>query len=391
MARKRRIFKKNKVIKVKFISYGRQYIDQDDIDAVSDTLQSDFLTQGPKIEGFEDAISQYCGAKYTVAVANATAGLHLAALATLNEGDKVLTSPNSFLATSNSILYAKAKPIFIDINNDGNIDLDLCEQALIKDSSIKAIFATAMTGLMVNQTKLKHLKETYNIKIIEDCAHAIGAKDGSIFAGSCTYSDCTIFSFHPVKLITTGEGGAITTNSEFIYKKLIELRSHGMVKNESMDPWQYEMHSLGFNYRITDIQASLGISQLKKLDNFLKKREAIAKKYDLAFENTEINSLYTYNGKSSYHLYVIQIDFDKYFFSKKDLFIDMKKKNIGLQVHYIPINKQPYYLNLGYGSEHTPVMDNYYKKSFSIPMFPSLKNVEQDYVIKTLLEYINNG
>jgi len=374
-----------------FIPYGRQYIDQDDIDAVSDTLQSDFLTQGPKIPEFEKKISDYCGAEYVVAVSNATAGLHLAALALLDKGDKVLTSPNSFLATSNAIIYAQAQPIFVDISENGNIDLDLCEEELKKDPSIKAIFVIAMTGHMVDQKKLKYIRETYDILIVEDCAHAIGASDNLVKAGSCTYSDCTIFSFHPVKLITTGEGGAITTNSKSIYKKLIELRSHGMVKNESMDPWQYEMHSLGFNYRITDIQASLGISQLKKLDNFLKKREAIAKKYDLAFEKTDINSLYTYNGKSSYHLYVVQVDFDKYSFSKKDLFIDMKKKNIGLQVHYIPINKQPYYLNLGYGSEHTPIMDNYYKKSFSIPMFPSLKNVEQDYVIKTLLEYINNG
>lgn len=374
---------------MKFISYGRQFIDQDDIDAISDTLQSDFLTQGPKVEEFEKAISQYCNAKYTVAVANATAGLHLAALATLNEGDKVLTSPNSFLATSNSILYAKAKPIFIDIANDGNIDLDLCEEAIKKDSSIKAIFVTAMTGLMVNQKKLKHLKDHYNIKIIEDCAHAIGAKDESIFAGSCTYSDCTIFSFHPVKLITTGEGGAITTNSQSIYKKLIQLRSHGMIKNEYMNPWEYEMQSLGFNYRITDIQASLGISQLKKLDMFIKKREDIAKKYDKAFENVDIKPLYTFNGKSSYHLYVVQINFDKYSFSKKDLFIDMKKKNIGLQVHYIPINKQPYYTRLGYGSEITPEMDYYYKTSFSIPMFPSLTKEEQNYVIKNLLDYTN--
>ncbi|MAU58224.1 MAG: UDP-4-amino-4,6-dideoxy-N-acetyl-beta-L-altrosamine transaminase [Flavobacteriaceae bacterium] len=376
---------------MKFISYGRQFIDQDDIDAVSDTLQSDFLTQGPKVEEFEDAISQYCGVKYAVAVANATAGLHLAALATLNEGDKVLTSPNSFLATSNAILYAKAKPIFVDINNDGNIDLDLCEQALIKDSSIKAIFVTAMTGLMVNQKKLKHLKDNYNIKIIEDCAHAIGAKDGSIFAGSCAYSDCTIFSFHPVKLITTGEGGAITTNSKSIYKKLIQLRSHGMVKDESMDPWQYEMHSLGLNYRLTDIQASLGISQLKKLNNFLKKRELIAKKYDESFHKSEINPLYSFNGKSSYHLYVVQVVFDKFSFSKKDLFIAMKKKNIGLQVHYIPINKQPYYKKLGYGSEITPNMDYYYQNSFSIPIFPSLSDKEQKYVINTLQEFVNQG
>tara|TARA_B100000965_G_scaffold75930_1_gene60181 strand:+ start:17478 stop:18602 length:1125 start_codon:yes stop_codon:yes gene_type:complete len=374
---------------MKFISYGRQFIDQDDIDSVVDNLKSDFLTQGPKIQEFESAISKYCGSKFTVAVSNATAGLHLAALALLNEGDKVLTSPNSFLATSNAILYAKARPIFVDIKSDGNIDLDLCEEELKKDSSIKAIFVTAMTGLMVDQIKLNHLKEKYNVLIVEDCAHAIGAKDGAILAGSCSFSDCTIFSFHPVKLITTGEGGAITTNSQSIYKKLIQLRSHGMFKDESMDPWQYEMHSLGFNYRLTDIQASLGISQLKKLDMFIKKREEIAKKYDKAFENVDIKPLYTFNGKSSYHLYVVQINFDKYSFSKKDLFFDMRKKNIGLQVHYIPINKQPYYTRLGYGSEITPEMDYYYKTSFSIPMFPSLTKEEQNYVIKNLLDYTN--
>ena len=375
---------------MKFISYGRQYIDKDDIDAVSETLNSDFLTQGPKIQEFENTISNYCGSKFTISVANATAGLHLAALALLNEGDKVLTSPNSFLATSNAILYAKAKPIFIDIKSDGNIDLDLCEEELKKDSTIKAIFATAMTGLMVDQKKLRDIKEKYGVIIVEDCAHAIGAKDGSNLAGSCSYSDCAIFSFHPVKLITTGEGGAITTNSETIYKKLIALRSHGMIKEESMDPWEYEMRSLGFNYRLTDIQASLGISQLKKLDMFIKKREGIAKTYDKAFEKVDIKPLYTFNGKSSYHLYVIQINFDEYSFSKKDLFIDMKKKNIGLQVHYIPINKQPYYKRLGYGSEITPEMDNYYQKSFSIPMYPSLKQKEQEYVVQSLLEVLSS-
>lgn len=376
---------------MKFIPYGKQYIDQDDIEAVSNTLKSDFLTQGPKIQEFEQYISNFCNSKYAVAVSNATAGLHLAALACLKKGDKVLTSPNSFLATSNSILYVGAEPIFIDIKNDGNIDLDKCEEAIKKDPSIKAIFATAMTGLMIDQEKLKNLKDKYNIIIVEDCAHAIGAKDQEILAGSSFNSDCTVLSFHPVKIITTGEGGVITTNSRNIYEKLIQLRSHGMVKNSSMDPWQYEMQDLGFNYRMTDIQAALGISQLKKIKDFIIKRESIAKRYDQAFENSDINPLYLFNGKSSYHLYVVQIDFDNYSFSKKDLFLNMKEKGIGLQVHYIPINKQPYYLNLGYGNELTPSMDNYYKKSFSIPMFPSLKNSEQEYVISTLAEFIHNG
>jgi UDP-4-amino-4,6-dideoxy-L-N-acetyl-beta-L-altrosamine transaminase len=373
---------------MKFIPYGKQHIDQDDVDAVVETLRSDFLTQGPTVPLFEEKISKYSGAKYCIAVSNATAALHLVALSLLKEGDKVLTTPNSFLATSNAILYAKAKPIFIDIKKDGNIDLDLCEQKLQEDSTIKAIFGVAMTGLMVDQKKLKHLKTTYNIKIVEDCAHAIGAKDNDIKAGSCKFSDCTVFSFHPVKLITTGEGGAITTNSEKLYKKIISLRNHGMVKTKSMKLWEYEMQDLGFNYRITDIQCALGIKQLEKLDNFIEKREFIAKKYDTEFNRDIIKPLYTYNGKSSYHLYVIQVNFNKTKISKSQLFKEMKKRNVGLQVHYIPINKQPYYQSLGYGSENTPNMDLYYDRSFSIPMYPSLKNTEQQYVIESLRELL---
>jgi len=375
---------------MKFIPYGKQYIDQDDIDAVVGNLKSDLITQGPTVSLFEKKIAEYSGAKYCIAVSNATAALHLAALSLLKEGDKVLTTPNSFLSTSNAILYAKARPIFVDIKKDGNIDLDLCEEKLKKDASIKAIFCVAMTGLMVDQKKLQHLKSTYNIKIVEDCAHAIGAKDNDVKAGSCQFSDCTIFSFHPVKLITTGEGGAITTNSKNIYEKIINLRSHGMFKSDSMKPWEYEMRNLGFNYRITDIQCALGIQQLKKLDNFIHRRELIAKKYDAEFNKNIISPLYTFNGKSSYHLYVVQTDFTENKISKSQLFKEMKKLNVGLQVHYIPINKQPYYKSLGYGSENTPNMDLYYDRSFSIPMYPSLKNKEQEYVVKCLHELLDN-
>jgi len=371
-----------------FIPYGKQSIDRNDLDSVLETLQSDFLTQGPKIPEFEKKISDYCGSEYVVAVSNATAGLHLAALALLDKGDKVLTSPNSFLATSNAIMYAQAKPIFVDISENGNIDLDLCEEEIKKDPSIKAIFTIAMTGHMVDQKKLKHIRETYDVLILEDCAHAIGASDNLVKAGSCTYSDCTIFSFHPVKLITTGEGGAITTNSERIYKKLLMLRSHGMIKDESMNPWEYEMRDLGFNYRITDLQCALGITQINKLKDFIDRRVEIAKKYDLLFENSLIHPLYKYNGKSSYHLYVVQVDFANLNISKAELFIKMKKENIGLQVHYIPINKQPYYKSLGYGGESTPMMDKYYAQSFSIPMYPLLLDNEQEYVVDTLKDII---
>ena len=372
-----------------FIPYGKQSIGQDDIDAVVETLKSDYLTTGPKVKEFEDAIAAYCGAKYSIAVANGTAALHLASLVLLNKDDKVLTTPNSFLATSNAILYAGAKPVFVDIAEDGNIDLDLCEDELKKDPSIKAIYPVAFSGNMIDQKKLKYLRETYDISILEDCAHAIGAKDGNVKAASCTNSDISILSFHPVKHMTTGEGGAITTNSEEIYEKLLVLRGHGMVKTPEMKPWEYEMCELGFNYRITDIQCALGLSQLKKLDGFIARRIQIAKNYDEAFKNTAVKPLYTYDGRSSYHLYVVQVNFSMLNISKVDLFNKMRERSIGLQLHYIPINKQPYYRSLGYSNEYTPVMDSYYKKCFSLPMYPKMTDSEQDYVIRSLFEILN--
>jgi len=372
-----------------FIPYGRQSIDQDDIDAVVDVLKSDYLTTGPKVKEFEEAIANYCGAKYCVAVANGTGALHLASLVLFQKGDRVLTTPNSFLATSNSILYAGAKPIFVDIAKDGNIDLELCEEELKKDNSIKAIYAVSFSGHIVNQEKLAYLKSTYGVIILEDNAHAIGAKYGDIKAGACTNSDCSIFSFHPVKHLTTGEGGAITTNSKEIYEKLLTLRGHGMVKTPDMLPWEYEMRELGFNYRITDIQCALGLSQLSKLDSFIARRIEIAKIYDKAFVDTVVKPLYTFDAKSSYHLYVVLVDFDKLNITKEELFLKMREKNIGLQLHYIPINKQPYYKSLGYGDEYTPNMDRYYKECFSLPMYASLSNEQHQYVIDSLMEILS--
>jgi len=381
-----------------FIPYGKQTIEQDDIDSIIKTLKSDFLTTGPKVAEFEKAICDYTGVKYCVAVSNGTAALHLASLVLLNKNDKVLTTANSFLATSNSILYAKAKPIFVDITDDGLIDLDLCEEELKKDNSIKAIYGVSFSGKMLNQEKLRYLKETYNIKILEDNAHSIGAvykwrmENGEwkiAKAGSCSNSDISIFSFHPVKHLTTAEGGAITTNSKEFYEQLLTLRNHGMIKTSNMKPWEYEMRELGFNYRITDIQCSLGLSQLKKLDNFIQKRVSIAKKYDEAFKDSIVKPLYFYDGTSSYHLYVVRVDFTKLNISKEELFIKMKEKNIGLQLHYMPINKQPYYQSLGYGNENIPNMDKYYQECFSLPMYPLLSDKEQEYVINNLFEVLN--
>ena len=373
---------------MQFIPYGKQFIDQSDIDAVVNTLNSDYLTTGPKIKEFEKTLSNYCGAKYVVVVANGTAALHLASLVLLKKDDKVITTPNSFLATSNAILYAGAKPLFVDIAEDGNIDLDLCEEVLKQDSSIKAIYGVAFSGHMLNQEKLHYLKETYKVKILEDNAHAIGAEYNGIKAGSCVNSDVSIFSFHPVKHLTTGEGGAITTNDKETYEKLIILRGHGMVKTPEMKPWEYDMRELGFNYRITDIQCALGISQLKKLPSFVERRFEIAKNYDKAFENSIVKPLYTFDGKSSYHLYVVLVDFSKLKISKVDLFNKMREKGIGIQLHYIPINKQPYYKSLGYGNEVTPNMDKYYEECFSLPMYPKMTDEEQAYVIKSLFEVL---
>ncbi len=374
---------------MEFIPYGKQHITQEDIASVVEVLESDFLTTGPKVKEFEEALCEFCGAKYCVVVSNGTAALHLASLALLQPNDKVLTTPNSFLATSNAIVYAKAKPIFVDIAQDGNIDLDLCEEYLQKDSSIKALYGVAFSGNMLNQEKLAYLKQKYNITILEDTAHAIGAEYNGIKAGSCVNSDVSIFSFHPVKHLTTAEGGAITTNSQEVYEKLLVLRNHGMVKTADMKPWEYEMKELGFNYRITDLQCALGISQLKKLPSFVKKRQEIAQNYDASFKNSIVKPLYSFHNNSSYHLYVVLVDFLSTSITKEELFIQMKEKNIGLQLHYMPINKQPFYKNLGYGNEVMPNMDRYYKECFSLPIYPLLTQKEQEYVIANLLELLD--
>ncbi|NQY22212.1 MAG: UDP-4-amino-4,6-dideoxy-N-acetyl-beta-L-altrosamine transaminase [Campylobacteraceae bacterium] len=372
-----------------FIPYGKQNISDDDINEVIKVLKSPFITTGPKAKEFEDALSLYCGSKYTVVVSNGTAALHLSSLVLLEKDDKVLTTPNSFLATSNSILYVGAKPVFVDICENGNIDLDLCEKELIKDKSIKAIYAVAFSGNPLNQNKLRYLKDKYNIKVLEDNAHAIGSSFEGIKSGSCVNSDISIFSFHPVKHITTGEGGAITTNNKDIYEKLLLLRSHGMKLDTSIAPWHYDMSELGFNYRITDIQCALGISQLKRLDLFIKRRKEIVLKYEKEFLDFEgIKPLYKFNENSSYHLYVLRIDFEMFKISKKDFVLNLRELNVGCQYHYIPINKQPFYKNLGYGTESTPYMDEYYKSTISIPMYYSLSDEEQNYVIKSIKDIL---
>jgi UDP-4-amino-4,6-dideoxy-N-acetyl-beta-L-altrosamine transaminase len=388
------------------LPYGKQTITIEDIDAVKNAMSEELLTTGPTAEKFEFALTEYCGAKYAVAVSSGTAALHLASIALLQKDDKVLTTPNSFIATANSILYVQARPIFVDIEENGNLDLELCEQKIIDDPTIKAIYVVHFSGMPVNQKKLKSLKENYGVLILEDCAHSIGAVFEDFKAGSCTNSDCSIFSFHPVKNMTTGEGGVITTNSKKIYERLVRLRNHGMTRDEtlfdnndmafsesgSLNPWYYEMVELGYNYRITDIQCALGLTQLDKLDKFIAKRQKIAKRYQKAFtKNVLISPLYEFDKGSSYHLYIIRVDFSQISLNKADFFNKLISNDIGIMVHYIPINKQPYYRSLGYGSESIPVMDRYYEECISIPIFPELKIEDQDYIISTIIDLVNEG
>jgi UDP-4-amino-4,6-dideoxy-N-acetyl-beta-L-altrosamine transaminase len=373
-----------------FIPYGKQSINQNDIDSVVETLQSDFLTTGPKVKAFEEALCEITEAKYCVSVSNGTAALHLASLVLLKKKDKVLTTPNSFLATSNSILYANAKPVFIDIDQEGNIDLDLCEKILEEDKSIKAFYGVHFSGKSLNQKKLQMLKEKFDIVILEDCSHSLGAKDNGIKAGSCQNSDISTFSFHPVKNLTTGEGGAITTNSKEYYEKLLVLRNHGMKARPDIAPWHYDMTDLGFNYRLTDISCALGLSQLQRFEDFLQQRRQIAQRYDEAFKKFKyIEPLYDFTQNSAYHLYVVKIDFSQSTMDKQAFVLKMKEKNIGLQYHYIPINQQPYYQEIGYGNEVMPAMDKYYKEAISLPIYPLLNQEEQHYVIESIKEIVH--
>ncbi|MCX8084808.1 MAG: UDP-4-amino-4,6-dideoxy-N-acetyl-beta-L-altrosamine transaminase [Calditerrivibrio sp.] len=382
---------------MKIIPYGRQFLDEEDIEEVIKILRSEYLTTGPVVKLFEDKICEVTGAKYAVAVSNGTAALHLASLVLLNRGDKVITTANSFVATSNSILYAGGVPVFVDIADDGNIDLDKCIELLEKDISIKAVYIVHFSGNPVDYDKLKYIRERYNVKILEDCAHALGAFSGVEKVGSCVYSDCSTFSFHPVKHITTGEGGAITTNDKEVYKRLIALRSHGIIRedfenqemafdrNGKQNLWYYEMVDLGFNYRVTDFQSALGISQLRKLEKFIQRRKEIAIKYDRSFDGIEIlKPLYRFTENSSYHLYVTRLNFSKFKLTKAELFSMMREKGIGLQVHYIPINRQPYYRKLGYGKEELTNMYRYYEEAISLPIYYGLSDDEQCYVINTI-------
>lgn len=389
-----------------FLNYGKQWINDDDIYAVVETLKSDFLTQGPKVKEFEDAICEYTGAKYCVAVANGTAALHIAvASLEIEKGKEGITSPNTFMATSNSMIYNGLKPVFADIDKKTYcIDPEKIKGNITENTRL--IIPVHFAGQPCDMQQIYQIATSHEPRamsqqlfIIEDAAHAIGSryKDGSK-VGNCKYSDITIFSFHPVKTITTGEGGAITTNNKELYERLLLLRNHGITKDNSKlsikhstlnEPWYHEMQILGFNYRITDIQASLGISQLKKLDKFVTRRREIVSKYNNAFKDIDWLTI-PYEKPdvySAFHLYVLQIDFDKIGKSRKQVMEELRLKNIGTQVHYIPVHTQPYYqINYGYKWGDYPIAEDYYEKALSIPLYPKMTDNDVEYVIENILE-----
>jgi dTDP-4-amino-4,6-dideoxygalactose transaminase len=360
------------------IHYGKQTVDSKDAQAVANALQDELLTTGPKAKEFEKKLAKKLGFRYVIVVSSGTAALHLSSIVLLEKNDKVITTPNSFLATSNSIIYQQAKSLFIDICKNGLIDLDLVEQRL-KKGDIKALYAVTFSGLPFDDEKLLYLKKRYNIKILLDNSHCFG-KD----SGVC---DIATYSFHPVKHITTFEGGAIGTNSKEIYEKLLRLRNHGIYKDETMYPWEHEMRELGYNYRLSDVASAMGMSQLQKVDSFLERRREIALYYHQNL--TKVTPLYPYNENSSYHLFVVQFPF-KNLDEKADFFTKMTKKGINLQYHYIPINSQPFYKNLGYSytKEEFPQMHKYYQEAFSLPIYPTLDKSEQNLVIKSIEEIL---
>ena len=390
----------------KYIPYGKHYIDEDDIKSVVEVLKYKNLTQGKEVDSFEKEVAKYVGAKYAVAMSSWTAGLHLANIALgIKKGDKVITSPITFVASSNSVIYCGAQPIFTDVDSDTiNICPEKLEETIKNNSNIKAIIPVHYGGVPCDMESISFIAKKYNISIIEDAAHALGAKysDGSK-VGSCKFSIMTGFSFHPVKSIAAGEGGMITTNNEKIYKKLIRLRSHGINKlddsfvniqqsksNGLLNPWYYEMQELGYNYRITDFQSALGKSQLKKLNLFINRRNDLVKRYDMAF--SEIKYLNTiqneFRANSSHHLYVVKINFKKIKMSRAELMIKLREFGIITQVHYIPVTHHPFYKKLGYNSQNLTNSLNFYDMCLTLPLYYSLKDNEQDYIIEKLLKLI---
>ena len=392
---------------VRPLYYGRQAIDDDDIAEVVRILRSDFLTQGPEVKRFEEALCHATGAKYAVAVANGTAALHLACLAAgVRQGDVGLTSTITFVASANAIRYAGGTVRFTDVDPDTALMSVPSLEARIADchaagKAPKVVIPVDMTGALADLPAIQAVAKRAGALVIEDAAHSLGAEHDGRRAGSCAHSNMAILSFHPVKHVTTGEGGAITTNDGALYRELLDLRTHGITKDPAQlekndGPWYYEQRTLGFNYRITDMQCALGTSQLRKLDGFVSRRRAIAERYNRAFSGAldRVRPLQPPFGKSAYHLYVIRVvqrsgeDLASVAARRKRLYLELAERKIFGQVHYIPVHTQPDFRRAGMGGELLPGADAYYASCLSLPMFPRMTDEDVDRVAAAVLEVV---
>lgn len=367
------------------IPYGRQTIEEDDIQAVVDVLKSDYLTTGPKIAEFEQIVADYVGAKYAVAISNGTSALHAACFAAgIGPGDEVITTPLTFAASANCVLYCEGTPVFADVDaRTYNIDPEDIKRKITDKT--RAIIAVHLAGQPCDMDEIHSIAREHNLVVIEDGAHALG----SVYKGKKigSLSDMTTFSFHPVKPITTGEGGMIVTDNESLYKKLLLFRSHGITRDDSLmnrndGPWFYQQLDLGYNYRITDIQCALGCSQMKKLDRFLKRRKEIVARYNEAFAgcNNIVTPYQLPETESGWHLYIVQIK--KH--DRKKVFETLRECGIGVNVHYIPVYMHPYYQEHGYENVHCRNAEEVYSHIISLPLYPGLSIEQQEYVIRTL-------
>ena len=378
-----------KPVRKKLLPYGRQHVDEQDVQAVVDVLRSDYLTTGPKISEFEQEIAKYVGVKFAVAVSNGTAALHMAAFAAgIGPGDEVLVPALTFAASSNCVLYMGAKPVFVDID-EYTLNIDLADLESKISPKTKAIIPIDFTGQSVDIDQIMAIAKKHNLIVIEDAAHALGSKYKGEPVGLKAHM--TMFSFHPVKPITTGEGGIIVTNDETYYHRMLMFRTHGITKiKECMTnyhgPWYYEQQFLGYNYRLTDFQAALGLSQMKKLDSFIQRRQEIANLYRAKLGKLKGISIPKEEGFSSsgWHLYIIQLDLDVIRGTQKEIFEALHAENIGVMVHYLPVYLHPYYRSLGYQKGLCPIAEKVYNRMISLPIFPLMTEADVEDVVKAL-------
>ncbi|WP_010237138.1 UDP-4-amino-4,6-dideoxy-N-acetyl-beta-L-altrosamine transaminase [Clostridium arbusti] len=377
-----------------YLSYGKQSIDDKDIEIVTKVLKGDYLTTGPNVKAFEEKVAKYVGAKYAVAVCNGTAALHTACFAAgIKEGDEVIVTPMTFAASSNCVLYCGGKPIFVDIDpKTYNIDPDKIEEKITDRT--KAIIPVDFTGQSVHMDKIRCIAEKHNLIIIEDAAHALGSEYKGNKIGSLAHM--AEFSFHPVKPITTAEGGMIITNDEKLYERLSLFRTHGITRNKALmsheeGPWYYEQIDLGYNYRITDIQCALGSSQMNKLDSFVKRRREIVQIYNEDFKELSDYITTPYEAEysnSGWHIYIVKFNLDKFKVGRKEIFEALQAENIGVNVHYIPVYFHPYYQKLGYKKGLCPEAEKLYEQMLTLPLFPKMSNNDVEDVINSVKKVV---